>query len=182
MRCAQTCSTGDLGGEWRSIWTGKVRGCSLSWKGASSLVIVRCPTRISSFKPLELCMCTLGVNFNMSYREPLLFECVSFVLTITTWVPDYSVGLPHQQLRSMYNDEGACSPTDVEWSPSEPTVLRVQVTIKMMESTASKANTFEDRGQQWLLLASDPSLDGQPATTTLSGVPLSIIARYHQLE
>lgn len=105
---------------------------------------------------------------------------------LPSWVPDYSVGLPHQQLRSMYNDEGACSPTNVKWSPSEPTVLRVQVTfidtIKMMESTASKANTFDDRVQQWLLLASDPSLDGQPATTTLSGVPLSVIARCHQLE
>lgn len=80
MRCVQTFSTGDLGGEWRSIWTGKVRGCNLSWKGASSLVIVRCPIRGFSFKLLELSVCTLGMNFNVSY---LLFECVSFLLTIT---------------------------------------------------------------------------------------------------
>lgn len=83
MRCVQTFSTGDLGGECRSIWTGKVRGCSLSWKGASSLVIGRCLIRVFSFKLLEFSVCTLGVNFNMSYREPLFIKRVSFLLTIT---------------------------------------------------------------------------------------------------
>ncbi|MCJ1248448.1 hypothetical protein MMC30_005666 [Trapelia coarctata] len=86
--------------------------------------------------------------------------------TLPSWVPDYSVSLPHQQLSSLYQSEEACSPAATKWSPSEPTVLRVQAkfidTIRVMESTTSKGVTSDDHVKQWLQIAADPSLDGQP--------------------
>lgn len=84
---------------------------------------------------------------------------------LPSWVPDYSVCNIQQQLSSIYYPNEVSSPAAAKWSPSEPNILRVQArfidTIRVMEGAA---NTFEDRIEQWLSLASNHSLEGQPPT------------------
>ena len=98
---------------------------------------------------------------------------------LPSWVPDYSVSLPHQQLSNLYKSSEARSVVTIKWWPSEPIVLRVQVkvigTIHVMESTTANPDSLNDHGKQWLQLALDASLDDQPSPMSLFGVPLSAI-------